>query len=538
LRPITLAASGTSPVHFENHNIMTIVPGVLLALFLLPGAAEREFASPGFAFFEPVRPPRALQVMAHRGAMRQAPENTARAVELSIADSVEWVEVDVRLTKDGHHVLFHDDQLGDKTDGTGRVRDRTLAEIRALDAGTKFAPRFSGARILALAECLELARGRVNLYLDCKDVDPARLAHDVIAAKMERQVVIYDVPSVLKAVRAATTGELALMTKWRPRFGISPWVDEVRLAAVEIDAGDVTPEVCREFHDRGIKVQAKTLGADDRPEVWDRVAAAGVDWVQTDVAEEVIARQTLKKIGVKPVKIAYHRGAGRYAPENTLPALEKAIRLGADFVEFDLQTTRDGGFVLLHDRSLDRTTSGRGPAREWDLAKIQSLDAGSWFGRPFAKTPVPTMDAFLRAAGDRVELYVDAKDIAPEALAAALKRHGLNAKSVVYQSATYLEKLRAIDPSIRRMPPLRAAVHLDSLATRVQPYAFDTNWTILSKDLIDQCHAKGIKVFSDEQRSHDKIEDYQRAIRNGIDLIQTDQPLRVLRAVELLDRGK
>ncbi len=217
----------------------------------------------------------------------------------------------------------------------------------------------------------------------------------------------------------------------------------------------MTPEVCREFHHRGIKVQAKTLGADDRPEVWDRVATAGVDWVQTDLAEEVIARQTLKKIGAKPVKIAYHRGAGRYAPENTLPALEKAIRLGADFVEFDLQTTRDGGFVLLHDRNLNRTTNGRGPAREWDLVKIQSLDAGSWFGRPFVQTPVPTFEDFLKAVGDRVELYVDAKDIAPEALAAALKRHGLTARSVVYQSAAYLEKLRAIDPSIRRMPPLR-----------------------------------------------------------------------------------
>ena len=160
------------------------------------------------------------------------------------------------------------------------------------------------------------------------------------------------------------------MTKWRPRFGIVPWVDEVRPAAVEIDAGDVTPEVCREFKSRGIKVQAKTLGADDRPEVWDRVAAAGVDWIQTDFAEEVIARQTLKKIGPKPVKIAHHRGASRYAPENTLPALEKAIRLGADFVEFDLQTTRDGGFVLLHDRSAQpnderaRPGQGMGPGQD------------------------------------------------------------------------------------------------------------------------------------------------------------------------------
>jgi glycerophosphoryl diester phosphodiesterase len=517
---------------------MAVFPGVLLAFLFLAGGDDRGTAPPKFAFFEPVSPPRAIEVMAHRGAMRCAPENTARALELSIADAVEWVEVDVRLTKDGQHVLFHDDQLGDKTDGTGLLRDRTLAELRAIDAGTKFAPRFAGARILTLAEGLELARGRVNLYLDCKDVDPAKLADDVIAARMEHQVVIYDTPQVLTAIRAAATRKLGLMTKWRPRFGFTPWVDEVRPAAVEIDAGDVTPEVCREFKSRGIKVQAKTLGADDRPEVWDRMAAAPVDWIQTDFAEEVIARQTLKKIGLKPVKIAHHRGASRYAPENTLPSLERAIRLGADFVEFDLQTTRDGGFVLLHDRSLNRTTNGRGLAREWDLAKIQALDAGSWFGRPFAQTPVPTLDEFLKATGGRVELYVDAKDIAPEALAETLKRYGLIERSIVYQSAAYLEKLRAIDPAIRRMPPLRAEASLDSVAERVQPYAFDTNWSILSKELIDRCHARGIKVFSDALGSHERVEDYQQAIRDGIDLIQTDHPVRMLRAIELLDQRK
>ncbi|HEX3449849.1 MAG TPA: glycerophosphodiester phosphodiesterase family protein, partial [Isosphaeraceae bacterium] len=203
---------------------MGVFPSVLLAFLFLAGGDDRGSAPPKFAFFEPVSPPRAIEVMAHRGAMRYAPENTARALELSIADAVEWVEVDVRLTKDGQHVLFHDDQLGDKTDGTGLLRDRTLAELRAIDAGTKFAPRFASARILTLAEGLELARGRVNLYLDCKDVDPAKLADDVIAARMEHQVVIYDTPQVLTAIRAAASRELGLMTKWRPRFGFTPWV--------------------------------------------------------------------------------------------------------------------------------------------------------------------------------------------------------------------------------------------------------------------------------------------------------------------------
>ncbi len=505
---------------------------ILLSCLALLGAGESDppKGSPhGFRFFEPVRPPRSIQVMAHRGAMRQAPENTAAALELSIADGVEWVEVDVRLTKDGRHVLFHDDQVGAKTDGTGRIGDLTLAEVRALDAGTKFARRFFSARILTLAEGLERAAGGVNLYLDCKSVNPVELAREVIAAGMEHQVVVYAGPEVLKAVLAAAPERLALMTKWRPRFGITPWVEQLGLAAVEIDAGDVTREACRAFHERGIKVQAKTLGDDDRPEVWERAAAAGVDWFQTDLAEEVIAWQGRKAIRSRTVKIAHHRGAARYAPENTLHALEKAIRLGADFVEFDLQTTRDGACVLLHDRTLSRTTDGQGLVREHSLEEIQATDAGSWFGRPFQATRVPSLDDFLHAAGRRVELYVDAKDIAPENLVAALKRHGLCDRAVVYQQLDYLERLQAIDPAIRRMPPLRDQARLDLVAERVRPYAVDASWSILSKELIDRCHAKGILVFSDALGSHENIADYRRAIRDGIDLIQTDHPLRVLR---------
>src|SRR5262249_32613999 len=143
-------------------------------------------------------------------------------------------------------------------------------------------------------EALRLAKGRVNLYLDCKRVDPALLAREVRAAEVERQVVVYDTPEVLRAVRAAAGEKIALMTKWRSPFGLDRWIDDVRPHAVEIDAEDVTPEVCLAFHRRGIKVQAKVLGQDDRPEVWDRVERAGVDWVQTDHADEILARQALK----------------------------------------------------------------------------------------------------------------------------------------------------------------------------------------------------------------------------------------------------
>jgi glycerophosphoryl diester phosphodiesterase len=509
-----------------------------LVFLTLLGVVHGDETPKAFPFFEPVQPPRSVQVMAHRGALRQAPENSAYAIEHAIADTVEWVEVDVRRTRDGHHILFHDSQVERTTDGRGLARDHTLAQMRALDAGSKFARKFAGCRVLTLAEALELARGRVNLYLDCKEIDPILLVREVTTARMEQQVVIYDDPKVLQAIRMASGDTLALMTKWRPRLGIVPWLDQVQLQAVEVDAADVTPEACREFHRHHIKVQAKTLGKDDCPQVWDQVMDAGVDWIQTDLAEEVLARRSLQsvKLDRKRVKLAFHRGASRYAPENTLPALDKAIKLGADLVEFDVRTTRDGQFVLLHDSQLVRTTNGRRSVKDCSFDEIRALDAGAWFGQPFVGTKVPALDEFLSAAGRQIELYVDAKDITPDALLAVLKHHHLTDRAVVYQGIAYLERLKQIAPEIRRLPPLRNPSDLEMVVRRVQPYAVDAAWPIVSKSLIDRCHAAGVLVFSDALGSHETIPQYERAIRDGIDLIQTDYPVRVLRTLELLKR--
>src|SRR5262249_47771033 len=123
------------------------------------------------------------------------------------------------------------------------------------------------------------------------------------------------------------------------------------ISAVEIDAADVTAAVVKAFHAAGVKVQAKTLEAKwDKPRTWGKVIAAGADWIQTDRPLEVLAASFRRRCPRWPVKVAYHRGANRYAPENTLPAIELAAALGADYIEFDIRTTRDGQHFLLHDR--------------------------------------------------------------------------------------------------------------------------------------------------------------------------------------------
>jgi glycerophosphoryl diester phosphodiesterase len=506
----------------------------LAPLLLLLCAAAPAAAQSNFKFFEPVQPPRAVQLMAHRGMHRLAPENSAQAVLACAADYVEWAEVDVRLAADGKHVIIHDDNLERTTDGKGKVVDFKLDELKKLDAGSWYAPRFKGARLLSFPELLDACKGKVNLYLDCKRIDPELLAKEILAAEMERQVIVYAGPEVLARVRAAAGDKISNMTKFRPKsMTFDKFVKDVDPSAVEIDADDVTAELCKAFHAKGIKVQAKVLGEKwDNPTVWGRMYDAGVDWLQTDDPVGARFAEVRRRIPKFPVKISCHRGANRYAPENTLPAIEKAAALGIDYIEIDIRPTKDGGYVLLHDSTLNRTTDGKGPVRDMTYEEVRKLSAGAWFGRPFAETRVPPLSDALTAMGKKSHAYLDAKDITPADLLDAMRKHELVERSVVYQSKDYLAKLKALDPKVRPLPPLKRADQFDDVAS-ISPYGFDTNWSILSAELIEKAHKAGIQVFSDAMVAHETVEDYRKAIGWGIDVIQTDHPLRVLRAIEL-----
>ncbi|MEX1184155.1 MAG: glycerophosphodiester phosphodiesterase [Gemmatimonadota bacterium] len=165
-----------------------------------------------------------------------------------------------------------------------------------------------------------------------------------------------------------------------------------------------------------------------------------------------------------------HRGASAYAPEHTFAAWDLALELGADYLEQDLQMTKDGVLVVLHDDSLDRTTGGafRGRVIDSHLAEIRDCDIGSWFNdaRParadprFAYQRIATLDeVFARYAG-RACFYVETKnpEEAPgmeEALLSLLDTHGLRAPAalewrVLIQSfsESSLRKIHTMDPSL------------------------------------------------------------------------------------------
>lgn len=110
-----------------------------------------------------------VEIIAHRGYSRRAPENTLAAIEAALATGVESVEWDVQVAACGTPVLFHDPHLGRTTNGVGPVRRRTLGQLQALDAGGWFSPGFSGEKIPSLSQALERVKDRVRrIYVEIK----------------------------------------------------------------------------------------------------------------------------------------------------------------------------------------------------------------------------------------------------------------------------------------------------------------------------------------------------------------------------------
>jgi glycerophosphoryl diester phosphodiesterase len=151
-----------------------------------------------------------------------------------------------------------------------------------------------------------------------------------------------------------------------------------------------------------------------------------------------------------------HRGYSAVAPENTLPALAAAVLGGATFVEFDVRTTADDVPVVIHDRTLDRTTTGTGHVWENRWSDIAGLDAGSWFSPAYAGTRVPLLsEALDLLAPAHAELLLEIKPPATadqvKAIVAQLADRDLLDRTLVQSFDPEVVRLvRTVAPDVRR----------------------------------------------------------------------------------------
>lgn len=174
-----------------------------------------------------------------------------------------------------------------------------------------------------------------------------------------------------------------------------------------------------------------------------------------------------------PVLNIAHRGASGSAPEHTIPAYDLALKLGADYIEQDLQLTKDGVLVAMHDTTLDRTARGSaenctGAVSDHTLAQIKTCDVGSWFNEanPEAARPqyvglrIPTLEEVFKRYRRKVNYYIETKspessDRMEERLLELMDRYGLRQPAaerwqVLIQSFSppSLLKMHQLDPSL------------------------------------------------------------------------------------------
>lgn len=247
----------------------------------LGGAPEAGYAK---RHAEPARPvANRPKVIAHRGYSAVAPENTLAAFRAAIDAGADAIEFDLRLTKDGHPVVMHDAAVDRTTDGHGLVADLTLAQVRALSANKRFAPRFAEERVPTLDEVLALARGRVMALAELKDPDRKRLP-GLLAEALDRHdmarrtlVISFHAPSLarFRALRPeAPVGLLALPYDPPGRRAM-----QVKADAALGFFGALDRRVVKASQAAGIEVFTWTV---NDPAALRRVARLGVDGIITD----------------------------------------------------------------------------------------------------------------------------------------------------------------------------------------------------------------------------------------------------------------
>ncbi len=236
-----------------------------------------------------------------------------------------------------------------------------------------------------------------------------------------------------------------------------------------------------------------------------------------------------------------HRGAHQWLPEDTMPAIEKAVELGLDYVELDVRFTSDGVPVLMHDATVDRTTDGHGLVRDMTLAEIKRLDAAGareWRGN-FHDLRVPTLEEALRAMKGRASAYVNQKDPPRPVEIELLQEYGfLPGSAVIAGRNEQVLAFHELVPTADLLLNIRGIDDIPAvLASNPRLKGFNTRARIVTRELVEAAHAKGVLVFTNALGADDNPGDMQRVIAAGVDAVQTNQPDVLLRLLGEVDKG-
>lgn len=226
-----------------------------------------------------------------------------------------------------------------------------------------------------------------------------------------------------------------------------------------------------------------------------------------------------------------HRGAMDYCPENTRVAFDRAVDLGADWVELDVHLTRDGALAVIHDDSVDRTTNGHGLVNEFSLAELQRLDAGVKFGPQFAGQTIPSLDEVLDWARMRkTHLDIEIKngptyyDGIEEAVVTSVDRARMTEEVIIISFDHHaVRRIKALDSRLTT-GVLFSARPTDggvALARAAGANAVLPHWAFVTPRDVDAAHAADLAVAPWASSDPAVL---TKLLKAGVDAIATNAP--------------
>lgn len=232
--------------------------------------------------------------------------------------------------------------------------------------------------------------------------------------------------------------------------------------------------------------------------------------------------------------VTAHRGASADAPENTIPALEKAIERMADYAEIDVRETKDGVVVLLHDASLKRTTGNSKLIWDVPYMELMGYDAGAWFSKEFEGTKIPTLSEVLSLCKGRINLNIEIKlgnrdQGLVEKVVRLIEQYNFQQQCVI-SSANYsvLAKVKELKPELKTGYILSLAY--GNFYNSEYADFFSVKSSFINDNMVRLSHRLGKEVHAWTVNTRAELE---RMKQLGVDNIITDKPLL---ASEILDQ--
>ena len=252
-------------------------------------SSKQSIAQENFDFFQKPKNGNTY-VIAHRGEHNGIPENTLAAYQKAIDLGCDFVEIDIRKTKDGKFVSVHNETIDAYTQGevTGKVNDFTLAELKQLNIGKRVGPGWENERIPTFEEILQLCKGQIGIYLDLKEADVKAQIELIKSYGMERDVIWYIPASYIEVIKEVTRNcsECIVMPDPGEENNIKKVIEEVHPKVLATDMGELSASFVKTAHQYGVKIFTDDKKA--TPQEWEQILKWGTDGIQTDQPEQLI----------------------------------------------------------------------------------------------------------------------------------------------------------------------------------------------------------------------------------------------------------